>query len=1379
LAGDDDAEVRARARRGVRGWVRGIGHGVRRATPYGILAFLTASVVAPIAAPSLGADGEFGAILDQLGAMGSDHLSGVLRTTAERMRDRDGEPTADQWRDAVAEELLARLDAADEGAQALRGEIAELLRAVGAVRVAVDESAKGDEELRRRVDEAFATMAGSHDELRWLVVEAHRVQTSLIREIRAEQQVHLDLTRSLVTDRARPTAPADPDREPAADLPCPYPGLRNFQPEDAEWFHGRDAVVTRLLGRLTEQLDGAGPLVVVGVSGVGKSSVLRAGLRPAVAAGRLTGDAASWPWLTLTPGAAPLDDLAARTAALGGLDTMAAVEEVRAGPHGYGEVAARTARALGSASGRAVILVDQFEELFTLCADPAERDAFVTAMTNAAPALVVLAVRADFYPQCTTLPGLVPLLSGGQVVVGGLTEAELREAVREPAARAGLDVQPELVDLLVGELGAGRPGGYDPGSLPLLAHALRATFDERQGRTMTTAGYVRTGGIDGAVRESAEGIYADLGEPARAALRAALLRMVAIADTGDGGTAVVRRRTDRAGIDPDVLDRLVAARLVTVDRTTMQISHEALLRAWPRLADWVDADRRGLLIRQQLTDAADYWAGAGEDDGALYRGGRLLAATEWAAGRADLTPAESRFLTASTTAAGRRSRLMRSLTSALALLLVVAVAAGLVAFLQRNDAEQRGRESRSRQLAAQAMLSLNADPRGTMVTALAAWRLNPTPDARGAVLSAQMVGYQGQLGTELGGISVAVDPQATTLVVGGAAGRIRVWDLTTREPLGVRLEGHTGPLRWVGFSPDGGLLATAAIDAGGIKVWDMPSGRLRHTLPGIAAAAWSPDGTVLATADFARDGGEAATIRLWEPRSGAAVGTIDAGDGLVTTLAHSADGRLAAGRLDRETDIWQAIDGGTRLATLTGQLTDAQETAFNRDGLLATSGRGAAIQLWDATGREVGRMNDIVDDYVITGLVFSPGGDRLYTAGGGPGVRTWSVPERAEAAELVGEEGNPTDVSISADGRTVVATGPNNPTLMWKQNRSWLPALGSGAVVDVAFDPTGSELRYAGAGVVRTWTLDSGAFVDLTGGATLGSIASAADGATAVALADGTVRVFEADGRERGTLPAEPGGLGDLTFSPDGTLLAATTPWGSGIDSGLDEEQPVNAVHVWDAATLRPLGVLDLGEFDPVEIAFTPDSSAIVAAALKADIVDFTMQRRSIARVWRTDDLAGERTIELGDQQVVALAISPDGRTLATGGTGRTIALRDLDTGHLRTELGAHPAGVRLLAFSPDGSTLASGTTADPVIRLWDPATGQQVAGLTGHVSASNDLAFAPDGRTLATGSTDGSTAVWNLDVGLAVERICQALAGADLTTEWAALGLDPDTRPC
>jgi hypothetical protein len=459
----------------------------------------------------------------------------------------------------------------------------------------------------------------------------------------------------------------------------PYPGLSVFRPDEARWFFGRERVTAELLLHLDEMIhaDSGEPLVVVGSSGAGKSSLLQAGLMGALAEGRLPEPgSASWPRVLLTPGGHPAHTLRTARAALASGESI-------------------------SGDSRAVVVIDDLEEIFTLTESESERAEFLdeidsmAAASGPGEALVVAALRADYYARATAYPVLRRALQSRQVVLGAMSAAEVEQVIVRPAVAAGLTLEPGLVAVLMRDLGVtSRGDGYEPWRLPLLAHALRRTWQRREGSHMTIAAYESTGGIAGGIAVTAEDVYSGLDNAGRAEARRLFRGLVRVGDimSGNGIVAVTRRPVTAESLlqqaaDPvtahTVLEAFAAARLLTFGKQAVLISHEALLDSWPRLRSWIDSDLASLLVQQELEDAATSWANAGQDPSYLLRGVRLTQAQASAADLAKgstMTELSRTFITASWRRQRHHARLsllviatLIALVLALTVLLVLAL----------------------------------------------------------------------------------------------------------------------------------------------------------------------------------------------------------------------------------------------------------------------------------------------------------------------------------------------------------------------------------------------------------------------------------------------------------------------------------------------------------------------------------------------------------------------------------------------------------------------------------------------------------------------------------------------------------------------------------
>jgi WD40 repeat protein len=1228
-----------------------------------------------------------------------------------------------------------------------------------------------------------------------------------------------------ITDLVLCTNPAyQPAHKQPAPLPegnspgdlCPYPGLAAFGPAQAQWFFGREDLCAELLRQLGRRMDQPGPVIVVGPSGSGKSSLLRAGLLPALAQGVLpvTGSR-TWARLILTPTGDPLGELATKLAeAMGGCPPLP--QNVADAPRWF-TAAARgllRERSRGADAGRArlVVVVDQLEELFTVCAQEPARQAFLDALCAAAtgsadgesPVLVVLGVRADFYGRLAVYPALRPALQHAQLIVGPMSPTELGAAITKPAELVGLTLQPGLPELLLHDLGdtaatagAGGMSGYEAGRLPLLAHALRATWDQRSDHTLTVAGYQATGGIHRAVATTAESVFTGLDPAGQHAARILFLRLIRIGD----GTEDTRRRMIRddllRGLDSDsvlpVVDTFTRGRLLTQDQDTIEITHEALLRAWPRLRAWIDTDRAGNLIRQELEEAADVWDRDRRDTAGLYRGRRLELARTWATSNpheSDLSPTVSAFLAASTQQEQRAARLRRTVLVVLCVLALITSGAAVVAIQQRVTAQRERDTALFNQLTAEADRLRSTDASLAAQLDLTAYHLRPTPDLDTTLITLG----NGALSTPLTGHTnfveaVAYSLDGRTLASGSADRTVRLWNVADpAHPalLGQPLTGHTSAVTAVAFSPIGHTVATGSYDDT-VRLWNVadpahstPWGQpLTGHTDTVFAVAFSPDGRTLASASADQ------TVRLWnvtDPAHPALLGTPLTGHTQpVFGVAFSPDGRtLASGSFDQTVRLWNVTDPvhPTLLGQpLTGHSDHVTAVAFSPDGhTLASGSSDRTVRLWNVTDPAhptplgpplTGHTN------LIFAVAFSPDGRTLASGSYDQTVRLWNVADPAHpiplGSPLISHTQPVFAVAFSPDGHTLASASGDHTVRLW--NIPYLLTTGhTGAVFAVAFSPDERTLASGGNDhTVRLWNVADPAHPTLlgpplTGHATsIEDVAFSPDGHTlASASADHTVRLWNV------TDPAQPTPLGPpLTGHTNSVSTVAFSPDGHTLASG-SNDHTVRLWNVTDPAQPTPLGPPLTGHTNSVStVAFSPDGHTLAGASGDDTVL-----------LWNVTDPA--RPTPLGSpltghtNQVLGVAFSPDGHTLATGSNDQTVRLWSVtDPAHstpLGSPLTGHTDTVSAVAFSPDGHTLATGSL-DDTVRLWnvtDPAHSTPLGSpLTGHTGAVDSVAFSPDGHILATGSYDHTVRLWETNVDRAIQRICATTPNTLTPDKW------------
>ena len=639
-AAKPDSEV---IRHSIADRVRGLGGALGQASPTAMVVVLAGAALWPVVAPLVGTSVAASMVaggVGLLGGPGQEFVSNFLKRLATRKRDDATVLDSSAVQAEFERQLSERLQGDGQEAAALRAEVSQLLRSVGGVESAL---AAASGEVKDALAGGLAEWAGTWVEFRWMLVQLEgRLQE--IQERQAEglalQREGLDLQRQQLIKttlllRLHTTAGADAPPEDAtvdevlaaSDVVCPYMGLQAFQPEDTEFYFGREALVADVLARLAE----ARFVAVVGASGSGKSSFVRAGVVAAIWKGTLAvGTGARV--IMMTPGERPLEQLAMRIALLRNVAVGSLLDDLRSDPR-HVELAVRQALIDAPADARVVLVVDQFEELFTLCHDEDERRGFVQALMHvkgesSSRTIVILAVRADFYGRLAAFTELAAAVRDDQVLIGPMASDELRRAIEQPAAEAGLTVEPGLIDTILEDLGS------EPGGLPLLSHALLETWDRRRGSRLTVAGYRESGGVRGAIAQTAESVVERLDPEQQAIARRIFLSLT---DVGEGSEPT-RRRVSRSelGTGPgsqamveQVIDVLADARLVTLDEQTVEVAHEALIRHWPRLRRWLDESLEELRLHRRLTQAAREWEHLGRDPGALYRGARLAAIRDW------------------------------------------------------------------------------------------------------------------------------------------------------------------------------------------------------------------------------------------------------------------------------------------------------------------------------------------------------------------------------------------------------------------------------------------------------------------------------------------------------------------------------------------------------------------------------------------------------------------------------------------------------------------------------------------------------------------------------------------------------------------------------
>ncbi|HXL89679.1 MAG TPA: caspase family protein [Streptosporangiaceae bacterium] len=1088
----------------------------------------------------------------------------------------------------------------------------------------------------------------------------------------------------------------DPDPESRPDT-CPYRGLASFGPEDTRYFFGRRELVTELTRHIVA--DG-GLIAVVGASGCGKTSLLRAGVVPALQALE-----PGWTVAAMTPGPRPAGTLRAYAAKLAGHEP-------------------------------AVLLVDQFEELFTAGAPEDERACFIRDLTSLATgsATVVIAVRADFYEACTRYPSVVRVLEDRQVIVSPMGPDDLRAAIEQPARVAGLRMESGLAETLLREARM-RRHGEQCAVMPLLSHALLVTWQRRSGDLLTIAGYRATGGIDEAVAFTAEQAYATMDHADQPEVRHLLLRLIRLGD----GVEDTRCKLPLAQLaDPDrldtagrVLNALAAARLVTVDGDGVEITHEALLYAWPRLRGWIDEDRTALLAGQQLADAARAWQQAGRQETDLYRGPRLDIAAQTDPDY-QASPLVREFLDCSQAerrrernAGRRRARNRRATLAIVGVLVLLAAMVSAFAIRQQQDAAARAATVNSTDLAADAAGLRAAEPGLASQLATAAYHDAPTEEAVSQLydtLDTPLDAVVGSTGSPV--LRVSTQANGPLAIADDQNGTLRIWNLA--DPLSPILDATIRARKTaIALTPDGRWLTGPCPSGPGLCLWSLAQPR-RPALTGrlplpdsgltLLQAAFSADGTMLAAVDgqgttllwsianpehpvlrtelasptrnpqpnlaavaFAPRGGLLAstvmggTTRLWRLRGLSApdlVATIPTG---YQALAFNPDGTLLAAVAESNVGLWHigGQSGPVSVNVMSFEAgTDLMAVAFSPDGSsLVYGGNDTADSQGQLCQLSMTPVNLGPDTQVpscistATGtfsMAYTPGG-ALFVGGLDGTVRLWSNP-LPQVDGVDAGLANSVAWALSPDGRLLIAgVEPAQPQLDPPFTGIWdVPASGSAGLEGRL--PSPQQVQFFGPAALLTLAQDD------------------------------AVELWDLRDPHHPVLAATLG-TGVAASSPGGGLAQAFTCYG-------------------DMVAVVDPGVLRLWKVSPslgaVQVGSIPDTGTYPAGLVTA---------RAVIRItpagidwWDISDAA----------EPVHVGLSP----MANANSGN----------------GASGADVFAASTPPESDS--SGATVD----LWSVADGRPQGPSVLSTSAGSAIGISPDGRLLAVTVADNATAsLWNV----------------------------------
>ena len=1187
----------------------------------------------------------------------------------------------------------------------------------------------------------------------------------------------------------------------------PYKGLRAFEEADAADFFGREALIQHLVERLSQSRF----LAVVGPSGSGKSSVVRAGLVPALRQGALDGSE-TWPIVQMLPGAYPFEELEAALLQVADNPPPSLIEQLEEGERG---LLRALKRILPDGDAEILVVLDQLEEIFTLVEDEQRRKDFLAILERAVSdprsrVRIVATLRADFYDRPLLYSGFADLLRDYVEAVVPLTPDAFERAISAPAERSAVALESGLLSEMIADV------ANEPGALPLLQYALTELYERREGNVLTRDAYRAIGGVSGALAGRAEELYSELKDSAQEAARQLFLRLITLGE----GAEDTRRRVDRAElgaieVDQDALaeaiDTFGTSRLLSFDRDprtgtpTIEVAHEALLREWARLRLWIDAAREDIRVHRRLSAGAHDWDESNRDASFLVRGSQLAQIDAFATDSPiALTELERDFVNSSRAQSTseilrqqRANRRLKTLLVGAAALLLLALVAGVVALLQRQSAKHEASVALARELGAKAVSEPRIDR--AMLLAREAVNLDRSPQTEGTLL-ATLLRSPSAIATFTLPIetrpccSMSLSPDGRTLAVPDNSHHVHFIDTKSRHTRGVLPNfGYTSA---PSYSGDGSLL----VDFGGtslpvIDVLDAHSYKhvrtlhLDHRWLSVPTGGSAP---LLITHDkrslfYAYDlqdhpGGRdgAAFVDHWDLRSGKLLASVPVGsNGAVDAVLLDGDRQLAIAGTHLVTFLRSATLDRIRSIPITATVTPA--SALSPDARTEALGsRAGSVSFVDLTSRRVirGLGGHAVP---IVRVKFSPDGRRLVTTAEDGSAIVWDVRTARPVERLNGHANRALGIAFSRDGQTLYTSSLDGAVFGWDlgtTRRFGAPFTTFTAPLHLGFDaqqtqqtpplavsPAGTRfaVRVTASKVAlySTSALRRVALITTHIPEVIGIVWSSANTLAVTGVA-GRVRLWDVKGTPRyvgslrglGSTNGQPEAVTEAAFSHDGRLLAAGdvqhTPPGAGHSFG--------GVAVWDVGSRKLLWKMRTEKGWISTVAFTPDAGSVLAGSEDGTVTLYSARSGK-----------AEAALHLDGGGPETATFAPDG-TLATGNYAGIVQLwnrkNSRQIGH-PTLVAASP--VASISFDPPGQRFATAGGSDGLAKIWTAETEQQFgAAFPGDPGQWGNAQFTPDGSKLIVVYQDGKAFIWPVSLEAWGAHAC-AVAGRNFThEEWS-----------